>query len=121
MHPDGVMKVADTGSLYNGVIQVADTGIQVAYKQISIESGYNVFDEIAGTSVSYLDDTILFLDLSVSYFHLPPANCNVRTVMCHATWMTPLKEMNRLFKIVLNRGITFTSKISYYHFLIYVL
>ncbi|WP_341819320.1 hypothetical protein [Wolbachia endosymbiont (group A) of Brachyopa scutellaris] len=41
--------------------------------------------------------------------------------MCHATWMTPLKEMNRLFKIVLNRGITFTSKISYYHFLIYVL
>ncbi|WP_264735607.1 hypothetical protein [Wolbachia endosymbiont (group A) of Rhinocyllus conicus] len=62
-----------------------------------------------------------FLDLSVSYFHLPPANCNVRTVMCHATWMTPLKEMNRLFKIVLNRGITFTSKISYYHFLIYVL
>lgn len=101
------MKVAHTGSLYNGVIQVADTGIQVAYKQISIESGYNVFDEIAGTSVSY--------------FHLPPANCNVRTVMCHATWMTPLKEMNRLFKIVLNRGITFTSKISYYHFLIYVL
>ncbi len=38
-----------------------------------------------------------------------------------ATFMTPLKEMNRLFKIVLNRGITFTSKISYYHFLIYVL
>ncbi|WP_341821262.1 hypothetical protein [Wolbachia endosymbiont (group A) of Myopa testacea] len=60
MHPDGVMKVADTGSLCNGVIQVADTGIQVAYKQISIESGYNVFDEIAGTSVSYSDDTILF-------------------------------------------------------------
>ncbi|WP_353277381.1 hypothetical protein [Wolbachia endosymbiont (group A) of Agelastica alni] len=48
------------------VIQAADTGIQVAYKQISIESGYNVFDEIAGTSVSY--------------FHLPPANGNVRTV-----------------------------------------
>ncbi|RLT62091.1 hypothetical protein WANA34_0927 [Wolbachia endosymbiont of Drosophila ananassae] len=33
--------------------------------------------------------------MCISYFHLPPANCNVRTVMCHATWMTPLKEMNQ--------------------------
>ncbi|MFP3014846.1 MAG: hypothetical protein ACEY3B_00765 [Wolbachia sp.] len=46
-----------TGSSKNCVTQVADTGsfitvsfqsgIQVAYKQTSIESGYNVFDEIA--------------------------------------------------------------------------
>ncbi|WP_353284001.1 hypothetical protein [Wolbachia endosymbiont (group A) of Lypha dubia] len=41
------------------VIQVADTGIQVAHKQTSIESGYNVFDEIAerlDPSVKHWDD-----------------------------------------------------------------
>ncbi|MFP3020338.1 MAG: hypothetical protein ACEY3F_03180 [Wolbachia sp.] len=45
------------------VIPVHDTGIQVAHKQTSIESGYNGFDEIAerlDPSVSYSDDTILF-------------------------------------------------------------
>ncbi len=67
MHPDGVMKIADTGSLYNGVIQVADTGIQVAYKQISIESGYNVFDEIAETSVSLLSSATCKLQCSYGY------------------------------------------------------
>ncbi|WP_265043227.1 MULTISPECIES: hypothetical protein [unclassified Wolbachia] len=38
-----------------------DTGIQVAHKRTSIESGYNVFDEIAerlDPSVSYLNDII---------------------------------------------------------------
>ncbi|WP_265034661.1 MULTISPECIES: hypothetical protein [unclassified Wolbachia] len=43
-------------------MKVADTGIQVAHKQTSIESGYNVFDEIAGRldpSVKHWDDTLL--------------------------------------------------------------
>ncbi|RLT59761.1 hypothetical protein WANA13_0527 [Wolbachia endosymbiont of Drosophila ananassae] len=45
-----------------GVIRVADTGIQVAHKQTSIESGYNVSDEIAerlDPSVKHWDDTLL--------------------------------------------------------------
>ncbi|WP_265036581.1 hypothetical protein [Wolbachia endosymbiont (group A) of Anomoia purmunda] len=47
------------------VIPVLDTGIQeslLVYKQTSIESGYNVFDEIAGRldpSVKHWDDTLL--------------------------------------------------------------
>ncbi|UVW83474.1 hypothetical protein [Wolbachia endosymbiont of Aedes albopictus] len=44
------------------VIPVLDTGIQVAHKQTSIESGYNVSDEIAerlDPSVKHWDDTLL--------------------------------------------------------------
>ncbi|WP_265021490.1 hypothetical protein [Wolbachia endosymbiont (group A) of Icerya purchasi] len=39
-----------------------DTGIQVTHKQTSIESGYNVSDEIAerlDPSVKHWDDTLL--------------------------------------------------------------
>ncbi|WP_353273418.1 hypothetical protein [Wolbachia endosymbiont (group A) of Agelastica alni] len=39
--------------------QCPDTGIQVAHKQTSIESGYNVFDEIAerlDSSVKHWND-----------------------------------------------------------------
>ncbi|MGL5029157.1 MAG: hypothetical protein ACRC6C_03530 [Wolbachia pipientis] len=42
------------------VIPVLDTGIQVAHKQTSIESGYNVSDEIAerlDPSVKHWDDS----------------------------------------------------------------
>ncbi|MDE5062048.1 hypothetical protein [Wolbachia endosymbiont of Drosophila tsacasi] len=49
MPPSPVIRVADTGLLYDDVMKVADTGIQeslLVSKQTSIESGYNIFDEI---------------------------------------------------------------------------